>query len=299
MDCLLQSKEEAGEMRLNDFGRKVNLFGSFSSATRSSACDSFSVRDASPEGASPRNALFVLTTLPRKLAVALLVMMFLMTGIVSAAFPVPTQPDSFVNTTMSGPEPSGGYAMNTSGGTISVVNINATTQNPHWKAYVGNISGSLALQDASGNSVYDWNVTSMEGEVYATRKSAVVDWDSVACADGSNIVAEEEALNMTTSEPDSIVNTFDSMSHAEFYAGLTQVNENSCNSTNLYVNSQASSDFAELLLYDGSYIVYTALIEDAITGFDGKEYDFQMILPDSGLEGSQTPETYYFYVELI
>jgi hypothetical protein len=65
------------------------------------------------------------------------------------------------------------------------------------------------------------------------------------------------------------------------------------------VNSQASSDFEELLLYDGSYVVYAALLEDSITGFDGTEYDFQMILPDSGLEGSQTPETYYFYVELI
>jgi len=189
--------------------------------------------------------------------------------------------------------------MNTTGGTITTLNINATSQNPHWKAYVGNISGTLALQDASSNAVYDWNVTSMEGEIYATRKSAIVDWDNIVCADASHISAEESALNMTSSSPDSIFNTFDSQDHSQFYAGLTQVAEDSCNSTNLYVNSEASSDFAEVLLYDGTDIVYAALIEDSVTGFDGKEYDFQMILPDSGLEGSQTPETYYFYVELI
>lgn len=217
----------------------------------------------------------------------------------NADFPQPTQPDSMTNVSTQSPTPTGGYALNTTGGTITTLNINATTQNPHWKAYVGNISGELALQDASGNSVYDWNITSMEGEIYATRKSTVVDWDSIACADLANIQSEETALNMTSSSEDSIVNTFNEKNHTAFYAGLTSVAANSCNSTNLYVNSEASSDFEELLLYDGSYVVYAALLEDSITGFDGTEYDFQMILPDSGLEGSQTPETYYFYVELI
>ncbi len=178
-----------------------------------------------------------------------LFMTLLMIGLVSAAFPMPTSPDSMVNTTMDGPIATGGFSQNTTGGTITVVNINATTQNPHWKAYVGNISGKLALQDASSNAVYDWNVTSMEGEIYATRKSSIVDWENIVCASGAHVTAEETALNMTTSNPDSIVNTFDSMSHAEFYAGLTHVNANSCNSTNLYVNSQSSADFEEVLLY--------------------------------------------------
>ncbi|MBN1544874.1 hypothetical protein JW898_05440 [Candidatus Woesearchaeota archaeon] len=216
-----------------------------------------------------------------------------------ADFPVPTGPDYMTNTSTQSPLPTGGYDLTTGGGTITWLNINATTQNPRWKAYVGNISGQLALQDASKNTVYNWNISSMEGEIYSTRKTTLVDWDSISCANLAQIQAEETALNMTSSSEDSIISTFSKKSHAQFYAGLTLIEADSCNSTNLYVNSQESSDFAELLLHDGSYIVYTALIEDAITGFDGNQYDFQMILPDSGLEGSQTPETYYFYVELI
>ena len=230
--------------------------------------------------------------------VALILFLLLLVG-ARAEFPQPTAPDTMTNISTESPAATGGYAMNTSGGTITWLNINATTQNPHWKAYAGNISGKLALQDAGGNAVYDWNITSMEGEIYATRKSTVVDWDSMVCANLTSIQAEETALNMTSSSEDSIVNTFNEKNHTGFYAGLTQIAANTCNSTNLYVNSQESGDFEEVLLYDGSYMIYTALVEDSITGFDGTQYDFQMILPDSGLEGSQTPETYYFYIELI
>jgi hypothetical protein len=230
--------------------------------------------------------------------IAMLIFSSLMMSAV-ADFPQPTAPDTMTNVSTESPAATGGYAQNTSGGTITTLNIDATTQNPHWKAYVGNISGKLALQDANNNSVYDWNISSMEGEIYATRKSAVVAWDSIECANLTHIQTEETDLNMTTSDVDSIVSTFNQKSHSAFYAGLSSVGADSCNSTNLYVNNESSSDFAELLLYDGADVVYAALVEDSITGFDGTEYDFQMIVPESGLEGSQTPETYYFYVELI
>ncbi|MBI5880615.1 hypothetical protein HZB90_00630 [archaeon] len=211
----------------------------------------------------------------------------------------PNAPDTMTNITSQSPAAEAGYAMTTAGGTITTVNINATTQNPHWKAYVGNISGKLALQDGGSNAVYDWNITSTEGEIYATRKSTIVEWNSIACANIAQIQADETALNMTSSSEDSIASTFNKKQHAEFYAGLTQVGQNSCNSTNLYVNSAESNDFEEVLLYDGSYMVYAALVEDSVTGFDGNIYDFQMIVPDSGLGGSQAPVTYYFYVELV
>lgn len=242
------------------------------------------------------------TTRPAVFSIAspLLLTLLLLSILPAAAdFPQPTQPDNMVNISSQSPAPTGGFASNTTGGTITVVNINTTSQNPHWKAYVGNISGRLALQDGASNAIYDWNISSMEGEIYATRKSTVVDWNSIVCADETHISAEEDSLNFSSGNEDSIINTFNKKSHAAFYAGLTSLPADSCNSTNLYVNGDASSDFEELLLYDGSYIVYTSLLENRITGFDGNEYDFQMILPDSGLEGSQAPETYYFYVELI
>jgi hypothetical protein len=232
------------------------------------------------------------------LRAAFIILLLLATS-VNSQVPQPGGPDTMTNISSQSPTPSGGYAMTTSGGTITTVNINATTQNPHWKAYVGNVSGRLALQNANNRSVYDWNITSTEGEIYATRKTSIVNWNTITCAGITNIQAEQTSLNISSAEPDSITTTFNKKSHAAFYAGLTPVSANSCNSTNLYVNSAASSDFEEVLLYDGSYMVYAALVEDSVIGFDGNRYDFQMIVPDSGLDGSQTPVTYYFYVELI
>jgi hypothetical protein len=264
MDCLQQGKEEDEEVNMRSAG---DCFG--------------------------KGRLVAIAA-----ALAALFVLLVFLPAVYAAFPAPSAPDSMVNVSSSSPAATGGYELNTSGGTITTVNINATTQNPHWKAYVGNISGRLALQDAGSNAIYDWNITSMEGEVYATRESGIVAWDSVVCANQTHISDEESALNLTSSDPDSISSTFFHKSHASFYAGLVPVAENTCNSTNLYVNSAASSDFAEVLLYDGRYMVYAALIEESVTGFDGNRYDFQMIVPDSGLAGSQAPQTYYFYVEL-
>jgi hypothetical protein len=305
MDRLQQGEEKAGKMKRQKTERRLNLFKSGSSATPGSqhharlrAVDVFAESRHLPAGSFPLRERFFCRWALRKLAAVLLAITILLLPLVGAQLQ-PGGPDTMTNISSQSPTPAGGYAMTAAGGTITTININATTQNPHWKAYVGNVSGRLSLQNSNNRSVYDWNITSTEGEIYATRKSSLVDWNSIACANLSQIQSDQTALNMTSSSEDSIVNTFNKKSHAAFYAGLTPIAEDSCNSTNMYVNGAASSDFAEVLLYDGSYMVYAALIENSVTGFDGSSYDFQMIVPDSGLEGSQTPETYYFYVELI
>src|SRR3989338_4408240 len=52
------------------------------------------------------------------------------------------------------------------GGMIFKIRLTATQQNTRWKAYVGNITGSLTLDDASGNSIYQWalSTTTLSGE---------------------------------------------------------------------------------------------------------------------------------------
>jgi len=82
-------------------------------------------------------------------------------------------------------EPSG-YEINTTGGTISTLVINATNQNLRWKAYVGNVTGEYVLEDASGDRVFDWTVGTVSGEVYATRHSGVVTWAGITCAQTSH-----------------------------------------------------------------------------------------------------------------
>ncbi len=195
--------------------------------------------------------------------------------------------------------------INTSGGSITTINLSGTTQTPRWKAYVGNVTGKLSLRDASQNTIFDWTVSTPKGEVYATRSPTTVSWADIVCANSTHISNEEAFMNITATNDDSISNTFVSTNHQEFYTGSIQFEEDGCNyTTATYVNgTNQSIDFQEILLYDGTNpsngeIIYTTLIEDATQGFDFQYYDFQMIVAESGLESSQTNTAYYFYIEL-
>src|SRR5262245_15380672 len=86
------------------------------------------------------------------------------------AYAVPSGPVAtlITNETKS---PAGATKINTTGGSITIMKLNATTQNPRWKAYVGNVTGTLTLDDASDNSIFQWSLTRVTGEVYATRSS--------------------------------------------------------------------------------------------------------------------------------
>ncbi len=219
---------------------------------------------------------------------------------VSCAFPQPTSPDSAINKSSTAPSPSMGSMVNVSGGSITVINFTATTQNSHWKGFVGNVSGRLALRDAKNNSLYDWQMTAIVGEIYATRSQSILDWDNISCVKPYMLKREQSLLNVTNSNVDSINLTFNETSHLPFYAGTTSIGSDSCRSTNLYVGGQKTSAFAEVLLQDSDNVLYTAILEDSKVGFDGGTYDFQMILPDRGLDASTEPNVpYYFYIELI
>jgi len=51
-------------------------------------------------------------------------------------------------------------------------------------------------------------------------------------------------------------------------------------------------------LYDGTNIVYATIVETNQGGFDGKTYDFQMIVPENGLPSFSDATAYYIYIEL-
>jgi hypothetical protein len=210
----------------------------------------------------------------------------------------PSGPTSYENVSSESPLPSIGQVINTTGGTITTINFEATTQNPRWKGFVGNASGSFALMDASNFSLYDWSLASVQGEIYATRNESIIDWNSVACANAANILAEETTLGFTPSDEDNINRTFNMTTHDSFYAGDTFIAANSCYSTYLNVNgTYQTTDFQELLLYYNN-LIYVALVEDEQRGFDNQSYDYQMILPENTDQGKPS-ETYYFYIELI
>jgi len=212
----------------------------------------------------------------------------------------PSAIDTAINGSPQSPPVEAGYMLNMSGGTLSSLNISATTQNRRWKGYIGNVSGQLALQDTSSNRLFSWDITTVTGEIYALRNSSIPDWDSITCADGNKISEEQTILSITNSNPDSINQTFTNKIHESFYAGISQISANSCYSIGLNVNNTAqTADFQEVLLSDGPNIIYASILENSTYGFNNQTYDFQMILPENALEGQQQATAYYFYIELI
>ena len=197
--------------------------------------------------------------------------------------------------------PAAAAAVTTAGGSFTTMNLNVTQQNPRWKAYVGNVSGDLQLRDSNNYTIYDWDLVTVTGEVFASRSNDI-SWVDIQCLTEANLLSEEEFLNITTSAVDSLNKTFNNTIHTSFWIGSTQITNSSCRAIATYVNNQAqaaseTADFQEILLDDTSNFVYATILEQDQAGYDsGKTFDFQMILAED--EYASTPTTYYFYAEI-
>ena len=197
------------------------------------------------------------------------------------------------------------YDVSTSGGQVSAVagnvtrlDINGTAITEGWQGYFGNILGTIVLGDSSNNTMYDWNLTSVSGEVYASRQSSIT-WSGVNCSNNTEMTNEETTLNFGATAIDGINETFSSTTHGSFFIGATNITSNSCPSTNLYNSVGASSDWQEVVLADASgNLVFTSIVNDNTQGFDGTSYDFQLIVAEDGHSGDTATTNYYFWVEL-
>ena len=195
-----------------------------------------------------------------------------------------------------------GTAEGKAGGYIFTINLSSEQQNNRWKAYVGNVSGKLVLAGADNYAIYDWSLTSsLTGEIYATRASSTITWGNVNCSNITQIESENTAMSHTNPN-DNITATFPTQDNKEFELAGGTIVANDCYTTNLYVDGSAPVDdsFEEVLLHDGTNMIYTAIIEedhDAYMNSD-EPYDFQMIVPEIGTGSWESSTAYYFYVEL-
>lgn len=188
-------------------------------------------------------------------------------------------------------------------GTITVVTMTLNQQDYKWKAYVGNVTGTLALDDAGSKSIYDWSLTTITGEVYVSRASSVT-WANVSCVNQTVIDNEQSAVGMSASARDNINSTFNFTVHRSFLVGTKNITESTCRSTATYINDAAqtmsvNAVFQELLLKDdlSGSLIYTTLLEQNQASYDGSSvYDFQLIVAEN--ESASIPNNYYFYVEL-
>lgn len=186
-------------------------------------------------------------------------------------------------------------------GTITVITLNANQQDYKWKAYVGNVTGKVALDDANGKSIYDWELgIGTGGEVYVSRFSDI-NWGSVTCATQEVIDAEQVGISMPASSKDNINSTFNETTHKSFDIGTNTTS--GCRSTATYINDTAqtmgpTAYFQEILLRDmiTGNMLYATILESAQLGFDDQAHDFQLLVAEN--ESSTVPTTYFFWVEL-
>jgi len=203
-----------------------------------------------------------------------------------------------------------GYKVNVSGGRIVSMNLSANVQNTRWKAFVGHVTGTYSLDDATGNRIFNWSISTLTGRVYATRNSSTISWGMINCSNISDL--ENENTNLQHSNPDdNITKTFNttwnatstrilSGTHNGFYVASRYMANNTCPTLNTFIsNNSQEQDFEEMALWDNtSSMVYATILESDVAGYDNTTYDFQMIVPENGNSSWQSATAYYLYVEL-
>ncbi|MBN1544878.1 hypothetical protein JW898_05460 [Candidatus Woesearchaeota archaeon] len=197
-------------------------------------------------------------------------------------------------------------------GNVTQLSIIGNTVTQTWQAYYGNISGTITLDDALNNTIYNWDLASPEGEIYASEYPVDFTYGNIFCYDLNatddeysdfNTLAEYEALlGLADDDADGIDETFiEDTGYDMFYVGSKLINE-TCPTTQMYDNNEVQdpNHFQEVLLYDNTSnkLIYTAIIEQDVLGFDNQYWDFEMIVGENGHDGDTTTTTYYFYVEL-
>lgn len=182
---------------------------------------------------------------------------------------------------------------------LSNIDVETISVTNSWQGYYGNVSGTIQLGDSNNNILYNWTVNSPTGEVYATR-AFDVNFISIGCASEGEMDNENVYVGAEQNSLDSVYKTFNEKSHPEFYVGGVKIDTNTCNSTNLFddIGDKSSGFYEVMLADDASNIIYTAILENDIDGFDGKTYDFEMIVGENGRNGDNQLTKYYFYIEV-
>jgi hypothetical protein len=237
----------------------------------------------------------------RKVLLAFLIVV----ALAAAVYAAPTGPDEITIGRSERMQPKQGAIVPATAGNVTELNINATSVTKSWQGYYGNVTGVLTLDDALNRSMYEWFDASPQGEIYASP-SQVANWQVVKCFNYSaylpeiNLTGLEESLGIRPGDADGVNETFSSDFTGSFWVGNKLIDAtSSCHAAFTYVNAQSqAADFVEVLLTQGTSVIYAAILEDNANGFDSRPHDFQMLVGEDGHNGDTSPTNYYFYVEL-
>ncbi|MFW6233608.1 MAG: hypothetical protein ACOC3Z_03020 [Nanoarchaeota archaeon] len=209
-------------------------------------------------------------------------------------------------------------------GYVTELSVFGYSNTRSWQGYYGNVTGSLILSDASRNTMYNWSVLSPRGQIYSSTNSSI-QWQNTQCFNytaagnfsddtanagstslyGTNLTQLESRFNIPYDAADGVNETFiysGASGHVPFYVGNLEFSQGECKSTRIYGSggTQNQYEFEEVLLYEPqtTSTIFTSILNNDLLGFNGKSYDFQMIVLEDG-RGTDTSTTeYYFYLEI-
>ena len=247
----------------------------------------------------------------KKILFTLTLMMVLFSSIVMADVPLGAETIDEIRSERVDPGLYEPAVIDAIAGNLTELDITGVTQTRNWQGFFGNVSGTIILEDASGSRFYDWTAAEPQGQVYASTVDAIT-WTEIACADFEDETFRSTwytTFGMLETDYDNILETYNETNPEEFYVGYTTIGAGSCNSAYTFVNDERQTeDFPAVLLADGDgtgSLIFTAIIEDRLdgargskTGYDGNEYDFQLLVAENGTGGNSDVTPYYFWVEL-
>jgi hypothetical protein len=209
-------------------------------------------------------------------------------------------------------------------GNVTELNIYGVSNTRSWQGYFGNVTGTIQLADSSSNVMYNWSLASPRGEIFASTNDTI-NWQYLQCfnytstgtfADdtanaggtsqhGMNLTQLHGLFNIEDRDIDSVEKTFNLFNldgHIPFYASSLEFSQGECPTSRSFTNIGAAEPgkFDNALLYEPTSrsVIFTALLNEDVMGFNGRTHDFQMLVLEDGHGTNTDTTTYYFYLEL-
>lgn len=194
-----------------------------------------------------------------------------------------------------------------------------------WAGYFGNITGTIMLADNLDNVMYNWTLASPEGEIFASTNNSIV-WDNIQCFNftatgtyqgesgnggttnlyGKNLTQLESEYNIRSGDLDGVDETFYLAglgTHNTFYVNSKEFGEGECQNTRIndWTGLGQDDNFEEVLLYEPftASVIFGALLNEDVLGFDNRPHDFEMIVLEDGHQTDTEVTIYYFYAVMF
>ncbi|RKY41345.1 MAG: hypothetical protein DRP85_06635 [Candidatus Makaraimicrobium thalassicum] len=187
-------------------------------------------------------------------------------------------------------------AITTESGNITNANLTAIQSTYRWAGIFGTITGTIVLADASNNYFYNW--TGAKGVYVYASEGTSINWTGLDNATVSDVIGQYTWLS-GAEYADNYTNTFNETCNfnsnalgKSFIAACAKPLSSGSTTWNVTVLKDTPSPSAR------DDIIWTAEVVEDGTGYNGWTVDYELLVPENGVNGDTTTEDFYLWVEL-